>query len=417
MPVAAYLDFILSNRRFVAFGFAMAMVSSFGQTYFIGVFGPSLQGELDLSHTAWSSIYLIGTIGSAFALPWTGKLIDDVGLHRYTLAVLLLLAGACAFLAGVTAGVITLAVAIFLLRQGGQGLASHVAVTSMTRYYDSNRGRAIAVATLGFGAGEAILPVTAVFFIGEVGWRWTYGGAAIAVAVVVIPLITWLLRGHEERHRLHVDAATRAALETAHEPRQASWTRGQVLRDPRFYLLLPGLLAPALIITALFFHHLTIAAAKGWSGAWITGNYVIFAAASTLTSLTCGPLIDRFGGRRLAPVMLLPLAAGLGVLASFDGRATVPIYFVLIGISTGIAHTAIAALWAELYGVGHIGAIRSLVSALGVFASALGPITMGALIDAGVTIGSALSVLAAYAVIGAALISIALRSRREQPPS
>jgi len=402
----SYVHFLLANKRFIAFGFVLALTSSFGQTYFIGVFGPSLQREFSLSHTAWSSIYLVGTLASAFLLPWSGKLIDRVDLRRYALAVTLLLATACAFMASAVVGVVTLTVAIFFLRQTGQGLASHVAVTTMARYYDEHRGRAIAVVTIGFGAGEAMLPVAGVFLIGAIGWRWSYGGIAVLMAIVVAPLVMWLLRGHEERHRAHLAAPL---LDSGAGSPRRSWTRAQVLRDARFYLLLPGLLAPALIITALFFHHLTIADAKGWSHGWITGNYVVFAAASTATALGCGPIIDRVGGARLVPFMLLPLAAGLGVLAGFDHLLTVSAYFLLCGVSIGIAHTAVAALWAELYGVGHIGAIRSLVSALSVFASALGPITMGALMDADVQIGSALLLLAGYAMVGALLIALALR--------
>lgn len=409
MPISAYVRFIAANKRFVAFGFTMALASSFGQTYFIGVFGPSLQRHFDLSHTGWSSVYLLGTLASALVLPWTGKQIDRLDLRHFSLAVVALLATACAFMAGAVHGAWSLVVAIFLLRQAGQGLASHVAVTSMTRYYDRNRGRAIAIAALGFAAGEAVLPVAAVFFIAEIGWRWSYGAIAIFVVVVVGPAVSLLLRNHGARHRAYLAEPTQVTGSGLTRSAPRSWTRGEVLRDPRFYLLLPGLLAPALIITALFFHHLTIANAKGWSGAWITGNYVVFAASSTVTSLACGPLIDRFGGARLTPAMLLPLAAGLAVLAMFDGHAAVPVYFALIGVTIGIAHTAVAALWAELYGVTHIGAIRSLVAALAVFSSALGPITLGALMDAGVSIRAALLLLAAYAVVGSALIAVALR--------
>ncbi len=389
----------------------MALASSFGQTYFIGVFGPSIQQHFSLSHTAWSAIYLVGTLASALLLPWTGRRIDSSDLRPYTLAVALFLAGACGFMAGAVTGVVTLTVAIFLLRHAGQGLASHVAVTSMTRYYDDNRGRAIAVATLGFGVGEATLPIAAVFLIGAVGWRWTYGGIALATFALISPLVLWLLRDHRARHRTHMAAP---ASTLTHKSQRLSWTRGQVLRDPRFYLLLPGLLAPPLIITALFFHHLTIASAKHWSYAWITGNYVVFAAAGTTSALVCGPLIDRYGSTRLAPTMLLPLAAGLVVLALFDHESAVPIYFALIGTSTGIAHTAVAALWAELYGVRHLGAIRSLVTALAVFSSALGPIFVGALMDAGLQISTVVLFLAIYAVIGAALIAFALRSTAQK---
>ena len=140
---AAYVDVAAEHRRFLSFGFVLAFSSSFGQTYFIGIFGPGVQNAFDLSHTAWGTIYMIGTLGSALLLPWTGKLIDRLELRIYTAAVCALLIAACAFMAMVT-GPVMLVVAIFLLRQSGQGLISHVAITSMARYFDTGRGRAIA---------------------------------------------------------------------------------------------------------------------------------------------------------------------------------------------------------------------------------------------------------------------------------
>ena len=94
--LASYLQFTSANRRFLGFGFFMALSSSFGQTYFIGVFGPAVQADFGLSHTGWSSIYMVGTLGSAALLPWTGKQIDRVDLRPYTALVCLLMVLACA---------------------------------------------------------------------------------------------------------------------------------------------------------------------------------------------------------------------------------------------------------------------------------------------------------------------------------
>jgi MFS family permease len=406
VPFAAYIRLVGRHPRLVSFGFLAALASSFGQTYVIGVFGPSLQRELDLGHTGWGVIYLIGTLASAALLPRTGKLIDRIDLRRYVAAVTALLAVACAVMAGAL-GPVSLVVAIFLLRHGGQGLMSHTAVTTMARYFEDGRGRAIAIASLGFAAGEALLPFAAVIAIAELGWRLSYGLVGVALAAGVLPALLWLLRGHGERHQSHLDSLASAAASGAAIAR--SWTRGEVLRDFRFYLLAPGVVAPALVITALFFHHLNIADAKGWSHGWITGSYVIFAGAVTSTALACGPLIDRLGGRRLVAAMLVPLALGLVFLAELDHPAAVWPYFIAIGIAVGISHTAVTAMWAELYGVAHIGAIRSLVTAVAVFASALGPVTVGALMDAGVTIDRALWYLAIYVALAAIGILLALR--------
>ncbi len=230
------------------------------------------------------------------------------------------------------------------------------------------------------------------------------------MAVLFVPLVVFLANPQPTLE----SASTPSLGLFADNTTPRSWTRRQVLRDSRFYLLLPGLLAPALIITALFFHHLTLAAGKGWSPAWITGSYVIYAASTTIVALVCGPIIDRIGGTRMVPVMLVPIALGVLALALFENKWVVIPYFVLIGISIGIAHTSVAAMWAELYGVIHIGAIRSMVTALAVFASALGPLILGALIDAGVSEQHALLVFVIYAAIATVLMTVALRKPHYQ---
>jgi MFS family permease len=390
----------------------MTFASSFGQTYFVGIFGPAVQTEFALSHTAWGTIYMIGTLASAAVLPWSGKYIDRIDLRQYASVVCAFIAFACLFMSQVSSAIM-LAVAIFLLRHSGQGLMSHTAITSMGRYFHTHRGRAIAIATLGFATGEALLPFAAVIAIAAVGWRWSYGLVGILLAVGLMPTVLWLLVGHDERHHAHIARQSNREFDPTASER--GWTRAEVLRDIRFYLILPGTTAPSLILTAMFFHHLNLADAKGWSHVWITGSYGIYAVATILTSLISGPLIDRLGAVRLVPFMLVPLAAGMVVVSLFDHPLTAWIYLILAGINVGIAHTAVSAMWAEIYGVTNLGAIRSVSTSLSVFASALGPVTVGGLMDLGVSIERTCLLFAAYTVTGTVLMVIALaRSPRSR---
>jgi MFS family permease len=414
VALVAYLEFAAAHRRLVAFGFLAAFASSFGQTYYIGVFGPAIQSEFALSHTAWGTIYMIGTLASAALLPWTGKQIDRLDLKLYTALVGIAAVTACT-VAALSVGPAMLVLAIFLLRQSGQGLMSHVGITSMARYFETGRGRAIAIATMGFAVGEAVLPVAAVVLIAAFGWRWTYGITAIALASLLVPLALWLLQGHGARHRAHLAAL--AAPRSLGQPRTPSWTRAEMLRDPRFYLLMPGIMAPAIVLTAMFFHHLNLADAKTWSHAWITGSYVVYALAVVASSLVTGSAIDRFGATRLVPYMLIPMVAAMVMVAQFHHPLIAWPYLFLIGISTGIAHTAVSAMWAELYGVTHIGAIRSLATAIGVFGTALGPVFLGALMDLGISIEAGCLLFAAYATIGSVLMAIALGVRFKRTPA
>ncbi len=402
----SYIRFAIENRRILALGFLVAFSSSFGQTFFVGVFGPDLRAEFGLSHGDWSLIYMAGTLASALVLPLSGQLIDRLDLGVFTVAVFIGLAAAC-FVTVTTGHVALLVFAVFLLRQFGQGLMSLIAVTSMVRYFDANRGKAISLGSVGFSAGQAVLPFVAVLAIAAVGWRLTYAAAGLLL-LMMVPVALWLLKGHDERHQRHLDALADPAFEQA-AGRQ--WTRAEVLRDPRFYVLLVSIVALPLIGTALFFHHLHLADVKGWTHGWITANYVVYAVATLATMLVAGYLVDRIGVLRLVPLHLLPLVFGLVVVAAFDAPLWASLYLLAMGVTTGLALTSVVAMWAELYGVRHIGAIKSLVSAAMVFASALGPPFMGVLIDAGVGMDVICLIFAAYALAGTGLMRVTLRNR------
>jgi MFS family permease len=291
----------------------------------------------------------------------------------------------------------------------------------MARYFEGDRGKAVALASLGFAAGESLLPFAAVLGIAVLGWRDSYNAAAILLALGLLPAVWWLLRHHDTRHGQHLDRLARQTAEGnggAAPGRAAAarfWSRAQVLRHGTFYLLLPAVLAPSFISTALFFHHLELAAVKGWSAAWITGNYWVFAAGAVLASLAAGPLIDRHSAARVLPGFLAPMALGLLVLWGFEQAVWALPYLFLLGLTSGIAFTAVTALWAEIYGVRNLGAIRSLVISLSVLSSALGPLFMGALMDAGVSVATICGLFALYCVGATGLLMYGLHRLRRRP--
>jgi MFS family permease len=410
MAVKGYLRLAADQRRLLGFGFAMTFASSIGQTFFIGAFGPSIQQEFSLSHAEWGGIYMAGTLLSAAFLPWTGAQIDRLPLGRYTAMVVAAMVFAAVFMAMVPAAVF-LIVAVFLLRQTGQGLASHTGTTVTARHFGAHRGKAVALVSLGFAAGETILPLLAVLAIAAVGWRTAYGGAALVLAMVLPPILWALLRGSHLGPPQPSVAGVAASDESA-----GSWTRREVLRDNRFYLLLPAVLAPSFVGTALFFHHLTLAEIKGWSAAWLTGSYWVYAIGTVLATLAAGPLIDRITAVRVLPGFLLPLAIGLLVIWAFDDPIWAWPYLFLMGLTSGIAYTAITALWAEVYGLRHLGAIRSLAVAFSVFASALGPVVMGGLMDGGVSIETICFFFALYCLIASLLLVVALKGMARRSP-
>jgi MFS family permease len=411
-----------NHTRFVLFGLITAFASSFGQTYFIGIFGHAIQQDFAMSHTQWGGIYMAGTLLSALLLPITGKLIDQVTLQRYTFFVVLCLAFACWFITQVHS-LAWLVVGVFLLRQSGQGLMSHVAYTSMGRYFDQQRGKATAMAAMGFAAGEAVLPLIAVMAIAAVGWRWSYAGVALIVLVLILPTSLWLLRGHHGRHQDYeqkLKQSEEVSLSQQAFPTQVvenptsvkSWRRRDVLKDYRFYLILPGVSATSVVSTALFFHHLNLADEKGWSHTFMTGNYLLYSFIVTVMAVIAGQLIDRFSALALMPFTLLPIAAALLMINLVDSYWVIWPYMVLLGIGSGLSQTAQAALWPECYGVRYLGSIKSLFWTVVVFASALGPVWLGYLVDLGYSFQQSVLTMVVYLLLSTGLMIIGLRGFR-----
>jgi MFS family permease len=382
-PTMSYLLFLRDHWRFVGFGYVISLASSFGQTFYIALSGADIRAEYGLTHGGFGSWFAAATIASAVTLVWLGRVIDRVDLRLYTAAACCGLVISMLVMASAPT-IAILAVGLYLARLTGQGLMIHISSTSMGRYFDTDRGKAVSIAAMGLSTGEAVLPAVVVVLIVQLGWRGTWFALAAAAAVALALLVPWLLAGHGERHRAYLER-TGGTLSRSSGSR-SQWTRGEVLRDVRFYVAASAVLAFSFIGTGLFFHQVHIANVKGWPLELLASAFVLFAALKVVTSLTVGTLIDRFGSVRFLPIMLAPLAATLVVIAVSDGAIVPFVYLGFLGISVGVLMPVMGSLWPELYGVVHLGAIRAMMVAFIALTSATSPAVFGLLLDAGVSI-------------------------------
>lgn len=397
----SYFGFLAANARFLAFGFLVTFVSGFGQTFFVGVFGASLRDAFGLSHGGFGTVYSLATLLSACLLLWVGRLIDRLDLRTYTAMAALTYVGSCLWLAWSPALPIMLFIGLMLLRLSGQGLFSHIGVTSMGRYYSASRGRALSIANVGFPSASFVMPIVGVALIEAIGWRQTWLLIAVVLLTVALPLALWLLRGHGERHRSWAAGMEQARI--AADPEERDWLLHEVLRDRRFYCLLPAVLMPPFVFTGVFIHQAELVAEKGWTMEWFAFGFMLHSVTALATTLLLGWLVDRHGSRRLLPVYLAPMAVGLAAIGLGDAPWVALLFMLASGLSGGAALTIVGALWAEIYGTTHLGAIRSLVWALVVFATAAASVVVGALLDAGITMGALGGAAALFAVLASAL--------------
>ena len=402
-----YLSFAWKNRRFLSFGLLLTFFSCFGQSYFIAVFNKDIRGAFSLSHGEFGLAYAIATVSSAVCLIWIGRMIDKTKLKTFALCVCAGLIASCVLMAAAPVFP-ALLFALFALRLTGQGLMVHTSVTSIGRHFTAERGRAVSIISMGGPSGQAVMALAAVALAAWLSWRQVWLVMAAFSALALIPAVARLLADHQDEH---LGRRTREEEASASGP-QGVWGRREVLKDLRFYFIMPVSLAPSFIATGFFFHMAHLVEAKGWSLAFFTGAYTLYTLFSISLTLLTGLLIDRVGAVRILPWHLAPLCAGLAVLAGSDHWSAAILYMGLTGVTVGVRITIGGAIWAEIYGVENLGAIRALATSFMVVSTALSPVVFGWLIDYGVSVETLALMCLAYAAGASVLSGASLRMRR-----
>ncbi|WP_373085308.1 MFS transporter [Sneathiella sp.] len=401
MRIEGTIPFIRQEWRFLLFGLLLSFWSGPGQTYVISVIGGHIRQDFNLSNGEFGAIYTVATLLCAAMLWKGGPLVDRLPLRQFVFKItLIMIAAMLAF--GFIQGPITLFFGIIGIRFMGQGMMTHVSLTSMARRYEAERGRAVAIAGLGFPLGEALFPPLIVLALGVVDWRYIWPGMGVLMAITLLPVIPVLIR-----HTTRQDGPG-AKLLVAADKEARHWSRAEVLRDRRFYLLAPTAMAQAAIITGLFFHQVYFISLKGWDFKWWTLCFTVFALASLIGGMVSGFFVDIFRARRIMPFVLLPLMLGLAIFSYSGPQGYAVVVMFVLGLGAGSTSPVLSSLWPELYGTLHLGAIRSVATVVMVFGSALGPVFMGWALDADISLQAIMLASIAIALLSALLAKLAL---------
>ena len=389
---------MFNNMKFkvILFGFIFTFFSSFGQSYFLGLFNSSIREALYITHGQFGSIYASATLCSSVLLVWVGKKIDDVNIFNFALFVIMLLSFACFFFSQVSS-VLLLFIAIFFMRFSGQGMMSHTASTTISRYFTKTRGRALSISWFGLSSAEFIMPVLMVYLLTIIKWQNLWLIFSITV-LIILPITSFLLIKN-----LNLDSRE-TRDENTKEIEIKQWKRIEVIKDYRFYIICLNMLAMPWIFTGFAVFQSFVQTSKGWGPYVIAQSFMSYSVLSVLTLFLSGFLIDKFTSRKLLIYMNIPLLFSVIVLFFFDTPITAFIFLGLVGISNGFANVLGSSTWAELYGVKYLGSIKALTTALMVFATAFGTALFGFLIDIGFSISDIATVSGCYIFISLLLL-------------
>ena len=382
--------------KVILFGFIFTFFSSFGQSYFLGLFNSSIREALSITHGQFGSIYASATLCSSLLLIWVGKKIDDVNIFKFAFFVIILLSFACFFFSKISS-VFLLFIAIFLMRFSGQGMMSHTASTTISRYFTKTRGRALSISWFGLSSAEFIMPVLMVYLLTIIDWQNLWVIFSLTV-LIVLPIASFLLIKN-----LNLDSRE-ASDEDKKDVEIKQWKRREVIKDYRFYIISSNMLAMPWIFTGFAVFQSFVQSSKGWGPYVIAQSFMSYSVLSVLTLFLSGYLIDKFTSRKLLIYMNIPLLLSVIVLFFFDTPFTAFIFLGLVGISNGFANILGSSTWAELYGVKYLGSIKALTTALMVFATAFGTALFGFLIDIGFNVEGIAVVSGTYIFISLILL-------------
>lgn len=398
----------------------IGMVASVpGQTAGVSVFTDHLTSATGLSRLQLSIAYLVGTGTSGFLLPRGGRAID---LHGSRVVALSATWGLAATLVGfsfvgrmnVVIGMVVLSLGFGCLRFTGQGLLTLSSRTMLSQWFERRRGIVTSVAGAIVGFAIAASPTLLLAAIDIGGFRVAWRLLAVVLVVVVGAVIVTLYRVSPETSGLVIDGDP--GIPVASHDRgdgdtgvpigsDADATRGEALRDVRFWACTIPVTALSATSTALTFHIVDFGAELGLDEDTIVRIFVPIALVSVPITLLGGWFVDRISPVAIAAAMCVAQLIMYLTVPHIDTTAALIVAVATWGAAQGCFGPMTTAAMPRLFGRRHLGAIAGVQMSMMVIGSAIGP-ALFALVKA--TAGSYQMALWLCAVVPAAGLVLAI---------
>jgi MFS family permease len=368
-----FFYFLKGNFRTVSFGWILTFLSGFGQTFLISLYVPEILKSFQISEGAFGTIYAGCTISASLIMLSVGHNVDHKPAKKVTAFTVIGLA-LSSILLGFSNSLIFLILAITGLRLTGQGLLTHISMTIMSKQFMKDRGKALSFSSLGFSVGEAIFPLVIAMIIAWYDWRVAAIASGIFLLLYLLRLKFTNLDTFDEQLTTNAKPSFWILLKDYKK----------VVFDSKFGVMVPASFILSFSVTAIIFYQYVFVEDKGWSAQLYASFFTVYAITRFLFSLFGGVWVDRFTAKKMFRYFLIPILLGLLPLVFMDSIVGALIFLVMMGITVGMSGTVKTSLIAEIYGTERMGAIRSVFTMFMVISTALGPLVVGLLIDAGI---------------------------------
>ncbi|MFD6953503.1 MFS-type transporter [Nocardiopsis sp. TSRI0078] len=342
-----------------------------GQTAGIAVFVDHVIADLDVSRSAVSLAYMVGTLAGALALPWIGRAVDRFGVQRVLALVALGFGGFLVLLAGAQ-GLLGLTAGFVGVRALGQGGMTMIATTAVAISVTHKRGTLLGLTSSLGAAGISLFPLLTERVIAVLDWRYTFVAEGALIWVIVLPLAWWGLRG-VSRTSQKAPASPRKEQD---EPAEPAWPLRAIVGTTMFWAMAGAIACSGLVSTAVFFHQISVLGEQGLTPAQSAANFLPQTVAGLGAALLFGSAADR-----LSPKMLMCAAMAMHALALLTLPLVAPglsalLYGAALGAAASGARAVESAALPFYFGTASLGTLRGLTQSVAVASTAVGPILL-----------------------------------------
>jgi len=268
----------------------------------------------------------------------------------------------------------------------------------LSRWFDSNRGKAMGFAYLGIGVGGAIVPLLAHALTQRFGWQAALQILGVLMIVIALPM-AWFVKEKPEDISI---GNRQSAIPPAALPSLAP-----VLKSPAFYLLIVGSMCSIGAVGGTMqnlklFLSLDVKLAQG-EVAQIASLVLV---GSLIGRVLMGYLADRFSKKYVMLLIYSIVACAIPLLFMAEVPAARYGFALLFGIGLGGDYMIIPLMAAELFGVKMLGRLMGIVLTADGIAEATAPMLVAGIRDASGSYASGFAVLIGLAALGAVAVAL-----------
>jgi len=387
--------------RIVGGGFvAQAFVIGFF-TYAVSLLTLPVQDSFDVGVEMVMYSLTCGTFIGLFTMPIVGILLDKLSVRKLVAAGIVLFALGL-WLVGQSTSIIQYIVLFGITMALANAMAgSMISSAVVSRWFTENRGRALGIAATGTSVGGVLIPGLITYWLPGYGWRGTLENLAIALIVIVLPVVLWSIRSWPSEVGMQ---ASQQGEDGASTTSGAQLGLKAIMKNPGFWWLAGALGLLFGTYSSILSNITPYAKQLGHQEDAASGLIMVVAVSGLLGKLLFGVAADRLGHKLALWSAQLLVATGFVLLALEPSYFLVMLACVSLGLAAGGMLPVWGAFIADIFGLQSYGRAFGLMSPIITLVVMLGFPLTGRLYDVTGSYSLCLWIFAGLMGVAAALV-------------